>query len=313
MPNCLSLRHYCTIWGTGLFAIRLKICGFPVVPRHELFANSFLLEGEVADVLREQWQINPREVVVLVSEKPARCSRRILASLLSGPVDVDKMDYLQRDSLHCGVPYGRHFDEQRLIGSLCLNAAGDGLAVTDKGKTAAEMLIFSRYIMFSEVYWHHAVRSATAMFQRAFYLLHAALDLDALFRLPDWRNLSTVCGRPLAKVQRVSCLTDYSDLPGGCISGWHNSVFFKNDPFMNAWHDSHTDGWLRSASNLPPWRAPHWGGALLRTRCSSTRPLSSGRPSSAWKYFSPKNSGIGRWPRFPPLSNRSRLSSSTIM
>ncbi len=157
----------------------------PSVPRHELFANSFLLEGEVADVLREQWQINPREVVALVSEKPRDVRARILASLLSGPVDVDKMDYLQRDSLHCGVPYGRHFDEQRLIGSLCLNAAGDGLAVTDKGKTAAEMLIFSRYIMFSEVYWHHAVRSATAMFQRAFYLLHAALDLDALFRLPD--------------------------------------------------------------------------------------------------------------------------------
>jgi HD superfamily phosphohydrolase len=39
--------------------------------------------------------------------------------------------------------------------------------------------------MFSEVYWHHAVRSATAMLQRAFYLLHAQLDLDAVFRLTD--------------------------------------------------------------------------------------------------------------------------------
>jgi HD superfamily phosphohydrolase len=36
--------------------------------------------------------------------------------------------------------------------------------------------------MFSEVYWHHAVRSATAMLQRAFYLLHQQLDLDQLFR-----------------------------------------------------------------------------------------------------------------------------------
>ena len=39
--------------------------------------------------------------------------------------------------------------------------------------------------MFSEVYWHHGVRAATAMFQRAFYLLHGALDLDALFRLSE--------------------------------------------------------------------------------------------------------------------------------
>ena len=30
--------------------------------------------------------------------------------MLSGPIDIDKMDYLMRDSLHAGVPYGRHFD-----------------------------------------------------------------------------------------------------------------------------------------------------------------------------------------------------------
>ena len=98
-------------------------------------------------------------------------AQRILGSILSGPIDVDKIDYLMRDSLHAGVPYGQHFDRRRLIGSLCLNEAGDALAITDKGKTAAEMMVFARYVMFSEVYWHHAVRSATAMLQRAFYLL----------------------------------------------------------------------------------------------------------------------------------------------
>ena len=50
-----------------------------------------------------------------------------------------------------------------------LNRAGDGIAITGKGRTAAELMVFARYVMFSEVYWHHAVRSATAMFQRAFY------------------------------------------------------------------------------------------------------------------------------------------------
>ncbi len=39
--------------------------------------------------------------------------------------------------------------------------------------------------MFSEVYWHHGVRAATAMLQRAFYLLHGSLDLDALFRMTE--------------------------------------------------------------------------------------------------------------------------------
>jgi HD superfamily phosphohydrolase len=157
----------------------------PGVPQHELFANSFLLEGEIADTLRDDWGISPRDVVALLSEKPRDRRARILTSLLSGPIDIDKMDYLARDSLHAGVPYGRHFDQGRLIGSLCLNEAGDGLAITDKGRTAAEMMVFARYVMFSEVYWHHAVRAATAMLQRAFYMLFRQLDLDALFRLPD--------------------------------------------------------------------------------------------------------------------------------
>ena len=168
----------------------------PGVPSHELFANSFLLEGELADVLRQDWGINPREVVALLSEKPRHTASRILASMLSGPIDIDKMDYLFRDSLHAGVPYGRHFDQQRLLGSLCLNQAGDGLAITDKGKTAAELMVFARYVMFSEVYWHHAVRAATAMLQRAFYLLHAGLDLDALFRMTE--------GPMLAELQRAA-------------------------------------------------------------------------------------------------------------
>ena len=155
------------------------------VPSHEMFANSFLLEGELADVLREDWGINPRDVVALLSEKPRDTPTRILASMLSGPIDIDKVDYLFRDSLHAGVPYGRHFDQQRLLGSLCLNQAGDGLAITDKGKTAAELMVFARYVMFSEVYWHHGVRAATAMLQRAFFLLHGGLDLDGLFRMTE--------------------------------------------------------------------------------------------------------------------------------
>lgn len=168
----------------------------PGVPQHELFANSFLLEGEIADALRDDWGIQPRDVVAILSEKPQDTRQKLLKSILSGPIDIDKMDYLMRDSLHAGVPYGRNFDQQRLLTSLCLNGAGDGLAITDKGRTAAELMVFARYVMFSEVYWHHAVRSATAMLQRAFYLLYHELDLDALFRLTE---------RPMiAELQRVA-------------------------------------------------------------------------------------------------------------
>ena len=135
----------------------------------------------MADVLRDDWGLEPerrRRPGVPATCEAARSG--FSAACCPGPIDVDKIDYLMRDSLHAGVPYGQHFDRRRLIGSLCLNEAGDGLAITDKGKTAAEMMVFARYVMFSEVYWHHAVRSATAMFQRAIFTAarQARLDRD---------------------------------------------------------------------------------------------------------------------------------------
>jgi HD superfamily phosphohydrolase len=47
------------------------------------------------------------------------------------------------------------------------------------------MMVFARYVMFSEVYWHHAVRSATAMLQRSVFLLHNRIDLESSLRLGD--------------------------------------------------------------------------------------------------------------------------------
>lgn len=150
--------------------------------RHETRIARYLRDetSELVRGIREDWQQEPDDVLYLLSgQRPSRPTPlsenpalyRLLASLLSGPVDIDKMDYLQRDSLHAGVPYGRNFDQERLLGSLCLNAGGDGLAISSKGKTAAELLVFARYVMFSEVYWHHAVRSATAMLQRLYFTL----------------------------------------------------------------------------------------------------------------------------------------------
>jgi HD superfamily phosphohydrolase len=150
-------------------------------PTHEQFAAQFLAPGsELADVLHHDWNIAPGEVLDVLHPRHNDPPRRLIRSLLSGPVDVDKLDYLERDSLHCGVPYGRNFDKNRLISSLLVNEAGDGLALSSKGKTAAELMIFARYVMFGEVYWHHAVRSATAMFARAFFELRRCFSFDVL-------------------------------------------------------------------------------------------------------------------------------------
>lgn len=155
------------------------------LPRHESRVRTLVSTGETAAVLRDLWRLEPDRVADLIEGVCRDPAGRLLHSLLSGPIDVDKMDYLSRDSLHAGVPYGRHFDQERLLSSLCIDAAGASLAITDKGRTAAELMVFARYVMFSEVYWHHAVRAATAMLQRAVWLVRGTIDSDALCGFDD--------------------------------------------------------------------------------------------------------------------------------
>jgi uncharacterized protein len=141
-------------------------------PRHEALADQFLNDAAIQSTLKSDFQINVDDLLGILTPKrkssnAASTSNPLLESMLSGPIDIDKMDYLERDSMHAGVPYGRNFDQSRLISQLCVDTEKNRLAISHKGTTAAEMMVFARYIMFSEVYWHHTVRSATAMLQRA--------------------------------------------------------------------------------------------------------------------------------------------------
>lgn len=83
--------------------------------------------------------------------------RRFLAQIVSGELDVDKMDYLLRDSLFCGVRYGV-YDLDRLIDTL--TPIGDpetgaiGLGIEEGGVHAVEALILARYYMFTQVYFN---------------------------------------------------------------------------------------------------------------------------------------------------------------
>lgn len=164
---------------------------FGGIIKHEDRVESLLCEGPIADCLSDDWRCNADDVMAILRPKsleqrtgcqlsPANIS--FFASCLSGPIDVDKLDYLQRDSLHAGVPYGRNFDAERIFGSLRVHPETPKLAIDEKGRTAAEMMVFGRYVMFSEVYWHHTVRAATAMLQRALFELQTPApgktDLD---------------------------------------------------------------------------------------------------------------------------------------
>lgn len=174
--------------------------GLAELPRHEALVAGILARGAMGRILESSWGLSADRVAAVICGTATDPAGRIVHSLLSGPIDVDKMDYLARDSLHAGVPYGRHFDAERLLSSLCLDASGTALAITEKGRTAAELMVFARYVMFSEVYWHHAVRSATAMLQRGLWLIRDRIDPVRLMAFQDhdfgpWL-LATAAGTP---------------------------------------------------------------------------------------------------------------------
>lgn len=92
-----------------------------------------------------------------------------LAGLVTGALDLDKLEYLRRDARMCGVPYGE-IDVDRLLHAMTVvphPASGrPTLGIAAKGLSALESLLFAKYQMYRNVYWHHAVRSATAMYKR---------------------------------------------------------------------------------------------------------------------------------------------------
>lgn len=158
-------------------------------PRHEEVGGEIIrgnvehLRGErpLGDILADDWGVDPERVIRLctgdLGEDPPDVDK-LLYSIVSGAIDADKMDYLARDSHHMGVPYGRNYDRERLLASLTLNKDQDGIALTSKGKVPAEMFIFSRYTMFSEAYWHHTVRAASAMVEAALAAFYSQSSLD---------------------------------------------------------------------------------------------------------------------------------------
>jgi uncharacterized protein len=90
---------------------------------------------------------------------------RFFRGLLSGVLDPDKLDYLNRDAFFCGVPYGLQ-DIDFVLQRVAVGP-GDELAIDERGLMSVEGLLFSKYLMYRSVYWHKGVRSATAMIKKA--------------------------------------------------------------------------------------------------------------------------------------------------
>ena len=133
---------------------------------HEAVARTLITGGEIASVLASTIGANAamRAHAIITGE-----SASPLQGLISGSLDLDKIEYLKRDALMCGVPYGE-IDVDRLLHSLTIvedpKNGAPAIGIVEKGLAALESLLFAKYQMYRNVYWHHAVRSATAMYKR---------------------------------------------------------------------------------------------------------------------------------------------------
>ena len=192
--------------------------------------------GPVARVLSEHG-LNPDRIADLVAGEGD------LGQLVSGELDVDRMDYLVRDAHHTGVPYGT-IDHERLIRELRLV---DGELVLDEGNVqAAESLLLARALMNPTVYQHHVARIAKTMLRRGTERLLTATnwtahdlrrwdDNDLLVRLRQCEETAAYADRLSDRnLYKRAVWAEYSAVPDDLLDADHRDIRALEDKIAAA-------------------------------------------------------------------------------
>ncbi|HKC64710.1 MAG TPA: HD domain-containing protein, partial [Pyrinomonadaceae bacterium] len=180
-------------------------------------------ETEVGNLLRSFSAELPERVASIIE---GRFQPAALAQLVSSQLDVDRMDYLLRDSLMTGAKYGI-YDLEWIINALQIDEENDRIYVAARGLYAVEEYLQARYYMFRQVYFHRTLRSAEAVLRS---ILRRALKL-----LEEGKEVWCAPRTPFEKVLRREPLTvnehlemDDSDVLFH-IKQWQRS----SDPVLN--------------------------------------------------------------------------------
>jgi HD superfamily phosphohydrolase len=134
-------------------------------------------ETNLNAVLRSFSSELPRQIASVIDGKfkPAA-----LAQLVSSQLDVDRMDYLLRDSLMTGAKYGM-YDLEWIINAIQIDEEADRIYIAARGVYAVEEYLQARYYMFRQVYFHRTLRSAEAVLRsavrRALALVASGVDV----------------------------------------------------------------------------------------------------------------------------------------
>ena len=148
---------------------------------HEQLTSKLILESELSTILSEKY--DTKEIIGLIGGEGS------LGQIISGDLDVDRMDYLLRDSYYTGVAYGV-IDVERLIHNMKLE---DNLILKSKGVQAAESMLLARYFMYPSVYQHHTTRIINSMFRRCLKQLfkEGLINQEKIYKYDDADIIST--------------------------------------------------------------------------------------------------------------------------
>ena len=122
--------------------------------KHETVTKKIISDSSITDIVEEQFDV---KLITSIIDGKTKYGK-----IISGDLDVDRMDYLARDSYYTGVAYGI-IDTERLIYSLKYDE--DNLVLSPKGVQAAESTLLARYFMYPTVYQHHTTRIVNSMFR----------------------------------------------------------------------------------------------------------------------------------------------------
>lgn len=124
----------------------------------EALVDGFDHEDMSSEIIREVFNL-PKVAEIIEKKHP-------LHPLLSSVIDVDKLDYMSRDSYFCGVGYG-HTDMERIVESM--HVINNKIAIDAKVVSSVEHMITGRISLYKSTYYHHLVRAMDALLEKIFF------------------------------------------------------------------------------------------------------------------------------------------------
>jgi HD superfamily phosphohydrolase len=160
-----SFLAACLLHDLGHFPYTHSLKELPLAS-HESLTGAIILK-EPMKTLVHNTGADPELTAAIVDKELDGSETELLfyRKLLSGALDPDKLDYLNRDARYCGVPYGAQ--DVDFILSRLIPHKERGSDIDSRLIPNVESVLFSKYLMYRTVYWHRQVRSATAMIKKA--------------------------------------------------------------------------------------------------------------------------------------------------